>query len=260
MLSSGDRVWCTFTIYNVLALIFGILVTAGAGWLIAAKGSLFFIAQLEELGRDYDGGTSALDQGGYVLLGVGVAIVVQSVVGCLGAGLGCSGRGRYCLLAYGLLLSLVVVLEIVAVILVLAVYAVEVDTEAREFLQRTLQDYPEHGNGVAVVWDSMMTGLGCCGVNNYTDFAGLLPATHVVPEACCLRVGGEVVDASCTSAPTSATAYLGGCYALLAPSAVPALTLSLVVVTIFQVAGVVLSCCLARHMDQKREWYEMTSL
>jgi hypothetical protein len=28
---------------------------------------------------------------------------------------------------------------------VLAVYAVEVDTEAREFLQRTLQDYPEQG-------------------------------------------------------------------------------------------------------------------
>jgi hypothetical protein len=27
MLSSGDRVWCTFTIYNILALVFGILGT-----------------------------------------------------------------------------------------------------------------------------------------------------------------------------------------------------------------------------------------
>ena len=24
--------------------------------------------------------------------------------------------------------------------------------------------------GVSVVWDNMMTGLGCCGANNYTDF------------------------------------------------------------------------------------------
>jgi|LakMenE01Jun11ns_1017448.scaffolds.fasta_scaffold9175808_1 hypothetical protein len=32
--------------------------------------------------------------------------------------------------------------------LVLAVYAVEVDREAREFLQRTLQDYPEPGENI----------------------------------------------------------------------------------------------------------------
>jgi hypothetical protein len=54
-----------------------------------------------------------------------------------------------------------------------------------------------------------------------------------VPEACCVRVGGEAVD--CTGAPTPGSAYLEGCYALLAPSAVPALTLSLVVVSLFQV-------------------------
>jgi hypothetical protein len=36
------------------------------------------------------------------------------------------------------------------------------------------------GTGVSVVWDSMMTGLGCCGVNNYTDFAGLLQNEQVV--------------------------------------------------------------------------------
>jgi len=56
-----------------------------------------------------------------------------------------------------------------------------------------------------------------------------------VPEACCVQVGGEVVDPACTSAPTAGSAYLEGCYALLAPSAVPALTLSLVVVSLFQV-------------------------
>jgi hypothetical protein len=57
--------------------------------------------------------------------------------------------------------------------------------------------------------------------------------TAQVPEACCVRVGGEALD--CTGAPTPGSAYLEGCYALLAPSAVPALTLSLVVVSLFQV-------------------------
>ena len=37
------------------------------------------------------------------------------------------------------------------------------------------------GTGVSVVWDSMMTGLGCCGVTNYTDFAGILqPSEQLV--------------------------------------------------------------------------------
>ena len=30
--------------------------------------------------------------------------------------------------------------------------------------------------GVSVVWDNMMTGLGCCGANNYTDFNNIFAA------------------------------------------------------------------------------------
>ena len=56
-----------------------------------------------------------------------------------------------------------------------------------------------------------------------------------MPESCCLRVGGELVDLSCPTAPSPGNAYLECCYAFLAPSAVPALTLSLTVVSIFQV-------------------------
>ena len=35
-----------------------------------------------------------------------------------------------------------------------------------------------------------------------------------MPESCCLRVGGELVDPGCTTAPSPGNAYLEGCYQL----------------------------------------------
>ena len=54
--------------------------------------------------------------------------------------------------------------------------------------------------------------------------------------------------------------YRAGCYALLAPTAVPALAVTSAVVAAFQLAGVVLACCLARHVEDKQDIYEMTKL
>ena len=51
-----------------------------------------------------------------------------------------------------------------------------------------------------------------------------------------------------------------GCYPLLVQGSVPAIAASLAVVVIFQVAGVMLACCLARKVEDTREWYEMTSM
>ena len=82
-----------------------------------------------------------------------------------------------------------------------------------------------------------------------------------VPDACCLRLNATVLlDEGCPADPTPTNAYLEGCGARLATSATPALAVSVAVVVIFQVAGVILSCCLGCHVEDKREWYEMTSL
>jgi hypothetical protein len=53
-----------------------------------------------------------------------------------------------------------------------------------------------------------------------------------------------------------------GCYPLLLQGSVPAIATSLAIVVIFQVAGVMLACCLARKVEDTREWYnyEMTSM
>ena len=51
-----------------------------------------------------------------------------------------------------------------------------------------------------------------------------------------------------------------GCFNLLISGSVPAIASSLGVVALFQVAGVVLACCLARKVEDHREWYEMRNM
>jgi len=51
-----------------------------------------------------------------------------------------------------------------------------------------------------------------------------------------------------------------GCFEILILGSVPAIASSLAVVALFQVAGVILSCCLARKVEEQREWYEMRSM
>ena len=58
-----------------------------------------------------------------------------------------------------------------------------------------------------------------------------------------------------------------GCFSLLLAGTVPALASSLAVVGVFQLAGVLLACCLARWEEwphprlvatERREWYELS--
>ena len=51
-----------------------------------------------------------------------------------------------------------------------------------------------------------------------------------------------------------------GCYALLVQGSVPAIAASLTVVAVFQVAGIILACCLATKVETSRDWYEMNSM
>ena len=66
-----------------------------------------------------------------------------------------------------------------------------------------------------------------------------------------------------------------GCFSVLLAGTVPALAASLAVVAVFQLAGALLACCLARYIlfssdsnslspsprmvaTEKREWYELS--
>jgi len=252
MKGAGDKVCCTFMTYNVLATLFGLLVVAVASWLAADKISFFTELKLveESVSQEF-AQISVVDYGAFILVAIGVAIVIQSILGCTGTMMGCSGnsKARTFLIVYGVLVALVVVCEIVAAILVLYVYKEKISAEAKTFMKKTITDdyrVEDTENGVTVLWNQIMTSLECCGVENFSDFTGGSPAV------CCSNTS------PCPSTPTPQMET--GCFDLLISGSVPAIASSLAVVTVFQIVGVILACCLARKVEDKREWYEMRSV
>ena len=155
MKGTGDKVCCTFTTYNVLATLFGLLVVAVASWLAADK--ISFFTELKLLDREENdsvseefANVSVIDYGAFILIAIGVAIVIQSLLGCIGTMMGCCGnRGaRRFLIVYGVLVAIVVVCEIVAAILVLYVFVEQIGESAKTFMVSTLErDYKVPGPG-----------------------------------------------------------------------------------------------------------------
>ena len=93
---------------------------------------------------------SVIDYGAFILIAIGVAIVIQSLLGCIGTMMGCCGnRGaRRFLIVYGVLVAIVVVCEIVAAILVLYVFVEQIGESAKTFMVSTLErDYKVPGPG-----------------------------------------------------------------------------------------------------------------
>jgi len=272
MKGTGDKVCCTFTTYNILGTLFGGLVAGVAGWLAADKISFFTELKLHELEENETAkgfrSITVIDYGAYILVAVGVAILIQSLLGCTGTFLGCCGsrKARCCLLTYSVIIAIVILLEIVGAVLVLHVYETHVKAETEEFMKKTIDDYYRPSsqgepNGVTVLWDHIMTSLQCCGVNSFLDFQnGTESAQDQIPLACCSSA--NETD-SCSASPEEGPLLeqlTRGCYSVLLTHSVPAIAASIAVVTVFQVAGVILACCLSRKVDDKREWYELTDI
>merc|ERR1712226_71545 len=174
------------------------------------------------------------------LIFVGVAIMLQSLLGCTGTLMGCCGdrqNARTCLFTYGALVAAVVVLEVLAAVLVLNVYRGYVEEEVEAFMNNTIVTKykpTEAGepNSVSLLWDHIMTSMECCGVSGYQDFTGKVPLACCTsaPEGKCPEVGSPPLHQMDT-----------GCLPLLLAGTIPALVSSLILVTIFQVGGLSLT-------------------
>jgi len=81
-------------------------------------------------------------------------------------------------------------------------------------------------NTMTLSWDLIMSSMGCCGVNNYTDFRDARQFVsdarkeglgRMVPEGCCVLQGDRVLlepaDKNCIVSPSTTNSYLNmGCY------------------------------------------------
>ena len=150
MPGSGDKIGCTFTIYNVLVMVLGGLVVGMASWFMADKKSFLTTLQLLEVEEGhlkeehFQNIFSAIDYGVFVLVAIGVIIMIQSMLGCTGIIMGFreNRNARSCLITYGVLVTMAIVLEIVVAVLVLHVYKENVTEKARNMLVDTIKtDY-----------------------------------------------------------------------------------------------------------------------
>ncbi|XP_030823157.1 CD63 antigen [Camarhynchus parvulus] len=182
------------------------------------------------------------------IVALGVVIFFTSFFGCCGA-----WRESYCMVTtFAVLLSLIFLVEVAAAITGY-VFKNEVHGLVQDGLWEALRSY-EQDASLAAALDGFQQEFSCCGVNNYTDWAGVGPfgANDSVPSSCCRQPGP-----ACNVHPSPATVFAEGCLpSLEAWLKRNVLVLAAVALGIafFEVLGVLFSCCLMRGI---RSGYEV---
>jgi tetraspanin-18 len=188
-----------FSIYNFIFLIVGAIILGLGIWIVADPNFAEHLQKLvDEAGTDEVNDTviSVVKGSGYVLIAFDAIVFFLSFVGYCGA-----VKESRCLLGvYAFVLVVLLILEIVAVILILAVYGPKIEDETQTFLVKQMRtkyqfvNYPnvmQDVTGFTKVLDGIMVKFECCGINNASDFAEVrpqIPPNPVgtkVPLTCC---------------------------------------------------------------------------
>ncbi|KAL6067034.1 hypothetical protein STEG23_031269 [Scotinomys teguina] len=150
---------------------------------------------------------------GYLSLGMGCITIVLSLAGWYGA----ITEGRGMLLTCFLLLVIIVILEVVMASVVLVFFPLVQDVASEHTfltLRRNYRGYNEP-DVFSTQWNIAMEKLKCCGVKNYTDFAGSsfqVTTGHTYPRGCCKSKGTANCDGHNVS---SDVIYQEGCFVKL---------------------------------------------
>jgi len=178
---------------------------------------------------------------------VGVAIFVIAFFGCCGA---C--KESPCMIyTYAAILIIILLAEIGAGI---AAFVLKGDlrNEVEKNMKKGLENYGKEGHGgVNGTWDLVQRDLKCCGVSNYTDWAGVGTFTEgQTPDSCCKKVP-EVVG--CGLNTDAATKNTRGCLIefedqfLSNIGIVGGVALAIAFV---QAIGVCFACCIGKRIRQ----------
>ncbi|CAN8179281.1 unnamed protein product [Coccothraustes coccothraustes] len=202
---------------------------------------------------------AAVGGSGWTPVGIvvlGVVIFFTSFFGCCGA-----WKESYCMVTtFAVLLSLIFLVEIAAAI---TGYVFKHKVGSLPPPPPTPQGVPAPSTPPGVSRDPpcppRCTGwwrraFSCCGVNNYTDWAGVgrFGANDSVPSSCC-----RAPAAACNLHPTPATVFAQGCLPSLeawVKRNVLVLAAVALGIAFFEVLGVLFSCCLMRGI---RSGYEV---
>jgi len=187
-----------------------------------------------------------------ILIIIGALMLIVTFFGCCGA---CT-ENPCMMYTYGTMLALIL-LSLIGVAITVYVFR----SDAREVIVKTmntsLQNYGEDEHkGVTETWDIMQNDFKCCGVNNYTDWAGTPAFTDSgdVPDTCCKTV---TTDCGKGASASLDKIYQTGCFVkfenYIAGNAGAAAGVGVgVIVLLFM--GVCVSCCVARGLASKNSY------
>jgi hypothetical protein len=206
---------------------------------------------------------SVLKQAALSLIILGAVVSTVSYMGCYGS---CYEYKRY-LVFYGAFLTIIVLLEIAAVIAIVA-FTKDVEVNVKSSLKSSIKNYyvaPEK-NAVTVLWDFSMASLKCCGVDGSEDFKqskNFSQSGKTVPEACCVLQGDkgklQPRDSSCPNSPSDSNSYMkNGCYKALVDALRKSkiLTIAVVVALImFKVLGIFCAFRLWKSITRSERYY-----
>jgi len=175
---------------------------------------------------------------------LGGVIFVISFFGCCGA----YNENKCMMYTYGFLLFIILIAQIGAGIAAFALKG-DLETEIKENMEHGLPYY-RNSTEFATTWDLVQKNLHCCGVENYTDWDGIINGT-AVPDSCCIGGQEEKCGGEYNPDKPEEDIYTEGCFSVFSQefkdnlNIVGAVAVGVAVVELMTVA---LACCLGKRM------------
>ncbi|KAL5013125.1 hypothetical protein ScPMuIL_007395 [Solemya velum] len=188
-------------------------VAIGLGiWIVVDDPSFLELAKLNQLD---DAGRSVVENGAYVIITGGCAVLLFGILGIVGATL-----ENACLIGtYVALIAVILSLEVAAAVLGI-VFKQEWERSLETLVQDNIKDkYDEKSSDTfTVALNTFHQQFQCCGFLNSSDFnyavkwnKTLANGTEVsVPSSCCKALN-ETHQVLCTLTPASSNSYTTGC-------------------------------------------------
>lgn len=184
-----------------------------------------------------------------LIIAVGVIIFLVAFFGCCGA-----WQENYCMVtAFAILLSLVIILEIAAVILG-HLYRGKVVKVVQDSLADMIDNYNTSKPEFRAAVDKLQMKLKCCGINSTADWRGFSPNGDSVPDSCCRTVKKGCGDGAMTNATI---VYQTGCqvaFVKLLNDNLTWIIVTAIIIAILQILGVCFACMLMKAI---RRGYEV---
>lgn len=245
-------------LFNFVFFLAGTVVLTVGVWVAIDKDSFIALTKMVAVDQLHQfTQPTVIEEVSYILITAGACVFFVSFLGYCGA-----LRESQCLLtAYGVLLVVILILEIVAGGLA-AHFRGKAQEETRTFLKSTISKYysAEKTDAVTLMWNHMMAQMSCCGVDSYKDFPESpkwITGNKTIPDACCVLDGEvslfKVKDPQCPYNPTDDNSYYKkGCYEALLNWIMSHMDIVIGVgigLGLIQLLGIFLAFCLCKSID-----------